>query len=206
MSLARSDIVVYADRLGPLQQSTRLGQGRPSAVAVHQPVHPARRLEGPLPAQLPGMQIEHAGAVFAGEVPMQPLGQEGGQGSEIKPAREGNPLPPKLEPRHGDLAPACAAAAPARAAKIIANIPRAILATHSHTVEVMQLDYRESTQSPYAGCNAHEPWDGAKLQYAARAVFDYCERAGLRPYLVASHNYTYDRDYFTLLIPLSQPV
>jgi len=99
-----------------------------------------------------------------------------------------------------------AAAAPARAAKIIANIPRAILATHSHTVEVMQLDYRESTQSPYAGCNAHEPWDGAKLQYAARAVFDYCERAGLRPYLVASHNYTYDRDYFTLLIPLSQPV
>ncbi len=70
--------------------------------------------------------------------------------------------------------------AAARAAEIIANIPRLLLEAKEDIgevdeVEVMVLDRREW---------ADGPGDPVYVCYAARTVFDYCERAGLRPKMV----------------------
>jgi hypothetical protein len=100
-----------------------------------------------------------------------------------------------------------AAAAPARAAEVIAGIPQAVLNYRSsRSARVMTLDRLETTQDTYLCVRRYDPWDPSQLRYAARIVFDYCERAGLSPYL---HGVTGDAgndDRVTIEIPLSQTV
>jgi hypothetical protein len=94
-----------------------------------------------------------------------------------------------------------AAAAPARAAEIIANIPSLIMATRGDIVErdhveVMVLDRRESVRP------SSNP---EHLRYAARTVFDYCDRAGLHPRLAGrTIGDKCECDYFVMQIRLDQ--